>query len=184
MNDGTLAVSFTVPGPYTYYGTTYGESKWTGTKSSNGDITDVINNQLYYIKDSLFGSTSTTTMFYSTDTSNVNYPIIISGTFDDCDTFGLSYRDTTGCPNFYDDTIEENCYGDDFHCSNCQSWGCATCDYGYFKMGNFQKCQSCHDLYSNCLSCSDWGGCNSCESGYTLTWTAGCQDEVCIPNDY
>ena len=82
------------------------------------------------------------------------------------------------CPN-YDSTVYSSCDLDD-HCADCQSWGCPTCDNGYYKMGNFQRCQSCTDNYPNCAMCGDWNGCTECNAGYTLQWSADCNDQICI----
>ena len=81
------------------------------------------------------------------------------------------------CPN-YDSTVYSSCSGD-VNCANCQPWGCAQCNTGYYKMGNLQRCQSCTANYPNCQQCSDWNGCVSCNSPYQLQWNPTCNDETC-----
>ena len=82
------------------------------------------------------------------------------------------------CPN-YDTTVYSDCSGDT-HCIDCQSWGCADCEIGYYKMGNLMRCQSCSDNYQNCQECSDFNGCTTCQSGYTLQYDSTCNDQICL----
>ena len=78
----------------------------------------------------------------------------------------------------YDFLAYSDC-GGDVNCNDCRTWGCKTCEPGYYKMGNKMACQSCSDTYSNCAQCSDWNGCVACESGYVLQYDQICQDEIC-----
>ena len=103
-------------------------------------------------------------------------------TFSDCPYYGLEVVSSTPpirnqCPS-YDSTEYSDC-GGDTHCANCQAWGCAQCENGYYKMGNLQRCQSCIDNYPNCQQCSDWNGCVTCDDGFQVVWDGDCKDEVC-----
>ena len=82
------------------------------------------------------------------------------------------------CPNYNDYDYGSCTY--DSNCNNCQSWGCAQCNDDYYKMGNFQRCQSCQTNYPNCKQCNDYNGCIECDDGYTLSWVSDCGDEVCV----
>ena len=128
----------------------------------------------------------------ATDSNNFLEYFQVIATFSDCPYYGLEKTESPssettpaplptpssdGCPN-YDDTVYSSCSGD-ANCANCQPWGCAQCNNGYYKMGNLDRCQSCTSNYPNCAQCSDWNGCVSCNSPYQLQWNGECNDETC-----
>ena len=47
---------------------------------------------------------------------------------------------------------------------------CDVCDDGYFKLNDNSPCLSCNSVYNddNCISCTDYIGCNKCIDEYTL----------------
>ena len=81
--------------------------------------------------------------------------------------------------NNCDDGIQEcNSYkctgaGENPYCSDQQSWGCASCNSGYFMKSKDYPCVLCSTL-DGCISCRDYSGCVTCDSSHTFYWDSEC----------
>ena len=98
---------------------------------------------------------------------------------DDTDT------DTTtddGCPVDACDTNPCDC-SSDANCNDCQSWGCNSCNYGYYKQSFGHPCVSCDAAFDyKCVTCTDWQGCTECVYGYSVAWDNDCGTNICVAN--
>ena len=66
------------------------------------------------------------------------------------------------------------------NCEDCENWGCAECQDGYFYKNFATQCISCVDTFGpECLRCNDWQGCVECEDGYIRVWDNECQLAFC-----
>jgi hypothetical protein len=87
------------------------------------------------------------------------------------------------CPNYCSNGKNGICPCDENeHCADnkCFDWGCQECEFGYFYPGFDSPCVSCQDTFgSDCNSCVNWSGCNSCKNGKILTWDEECHVNYC-----
>jgi len=152
----------------------------------SGFVIDAGNNR-FEIADDYFSPWGTDTSASTNNDDHLEWiangaqSLQMTATFNDCINYGLELVSATndnGCEN-YDHTVYDTCLSDE-HCADCQNWGCATCESGYYKMGNKKRCQSCTDNYgSDCTNCNDWNGCVACGNGKTLSWNPTCNDQTC-----
>ena len=86
---------------------------------------------------------------------------------------GIFYRELNSHTQCIERCESNNCINpnDNPFCINQQSWGCTTCQNGYFKPSNNHPCVSCN-IIDNCNSCNQYSssGCISCNSGYRKKW--------------
>ena len=64
-------------------------------------------------------------------------------------------------------------YNENPHCLDEQTWGCNTCEAGYWRESLHHPCVSCN-IIPNCSSCSNYSGCNICKNGYKRIWDTSC----------
>jgi hypothetical protein len=72
---------------------------------------------------------------------------------------------------------------ENIHCQSgeCFNHGCNLCEDGYWALDFNHECISCNLLFDDdCLSCSNWNGCNECRIGCTKIWN-GCYHECYCP---
>ena len=64
-------------------------------------------------------------------------------------------------------------------CTDQQSWGCPSCQSGYFQKSHQYPCTQCSHL-NGCIACADFQGCTQCDTGYTWYWDSYCNIGMCL----
>ena len=87
---------------------------------------------------------------------------------------GGIYQDVDDSPFVFECPTEtiSDCT-EDSNCDTCQAWGsCTSCASDYVKIDDKVPCLHCVNTFGDgTLQCQEYNGAQTCDNGYSLTWT-------------